>query len=93
MRSLICAGISDRCICAAGDGGRGALRRRAICPQGERFPQPSAANKAAFERAIDAIAANTRVLMEELVTAAPKRDREVETAKAKAKAALRYAKR
>tara|TARA_B100000809_G_C14881876_1_gene439480 strand:+ start:223 stop:495 length:273 start_codon:yes stop_codon:yes gene_type:complete len=57
------------------------------------FPQPSAANEAAFERAIDAIAANTRVLMEELVTAAPKRDREVETAKAKAKAALRYAKR
>ncbi|HIG17605.1 MAG TPA: DUF2277 domain-containing protein [Candidatus Handelsmanbacteria bacterium] len=57
------------------------------------FPQPSAANEAAFDRAIDAIAANTRVLMEELVTAAPKRDREVETAKAKAKAALRYAKR
>ena len=57
------------------------------------FPKPSAANEAAFERAIDAIAANTRVLMEELVTVAPKRDREVEKAKAKTNAALRYAKR
>lgn len=55
------------------------------------FPKPSAANEQAFERAIDAIAASTHQLMAELTTSAPTRDREVEAAKAKARAAKRYA--
>ena len=55
------------------------------------FPKPSAANEASFDRAIGVIAATTHQLLSELVTNAPKRDREVEAAKARAKAALRYA--
>ena len=52
--------------------------------------KPSKANEAAFEHAVDAVAAVTRQLLDELVTTAPPRDREVEAAKAKARAAERY---
>ena len=52
--------------------------------------KPSRANEAAFERAIEAVAATTRQLLDELVTAAPPRDREVEAAKRKARAAVRF---
>ena len=52
--------------------------------------KPSKANEAAFEHAVDAVAAVTRQLLGELVTTAPPRDREVEAAKAKARAAERY---
>jgi hypothetical protein len=52
---------------------------------------PSAANAAAFERAVSAVDAATRQLLDELVTAAPPKDREVEAAKARERAALRYA--
>jgi hypothetical protein len=51
---------------------------------------PSQANRAAFDRAVAAVTEATRVLLDELVTAAPPKDREVEAAKAKAKAAIRY---
>jgi hypothetical protein len=51
---------------------------------------PSQANAAAFDKAVAAVEAATRVLLEELVTAAPPKDREVEAAKAKARAAVRY---
>ncbi len=54
------------------------------------FSKPSAANEAAFARAIDAIAATTHVLMDELVTAAPPRDRAEMIEKARARAAKRY---
>ena len=57
------------------------------------FAKPSAVNEGPFERAIEAIAASTRQLLAELATTAPQRDRAVEAAKAKAKAALRYAPR
>ncbi len=53
--------------------------------------KPSQANAAAFERAVEAVAAATRQLLDELVTNAPPKDREVEAAKARARAAVRYA--
>jgi hypothetical protein len=52
--------------------------------------KPSAANKAAFDEAVDEITHVTRHLLQHLVTRAPKRDREVEAAKARARAAERY---
>jgi hypothetical protein len=53
--------------------------------------KPSAANAAAFEHAVEAVAAATRELVASLVTNAPPRDREVEAAKARARSAERYA--
>jgi hypothetical protein len=53
--------------------------------------KPSAANAAAFEQAIEEIAAATHRLLESLVTTAPPKDREVEAAKARARAQARYA--
>lgn len=53
--------------------------------------RPSAANQAAFERAVDEIAKVTRRLLDELVTTAPPKNREEEAAKARARAAKRYA--
>lgn len=55
------------------------------------FTHPSKANEAAFERAIDDVAAIARRLVDSLETNAPPRNREIEAAKAKARAALRYA--
>jgi len=54
------------------------------------FTKPSKANEAAFDRAVDEVSTAARRLMESLVTAAPARDREIEAAKAKARAAERY---
>jgi hypothetical protein len=53
--------------------------------------KPSAANAEAFERAIDAVTEASRRLLDELVTAAPPKDREVEAAKARARWAEREA--
>ena len=55
------------------------------------FSKPSQANAEAFERAIDEVAEVSARLMGELVTNAPPKDREVEAAKARARAAERYA--
>jgi hypothetical protein len=55
------------------------------------FTKPSKANEETFDRAIDEVSAAARRLMDSLVTIAPARDREVEAAKAKARAAERYA--
>ena len=55
------------------------------------FTKPSQANAEAFERAVDAVAAVSAQLLDELVTAAPPKDREVEAAKRRARAAERYA--
>ena len=55
------------------------------------FTKPSQANAEAFEQAVDAVAHASRHLLDELVTNAPPKDREVEAAKAKARAAERYA--
>jgi hypothetical protein len=53
--------------------------------------KPSQANAEAFDRAVDEVALATARLLDELVTAAPPRDREVEAAKRKARAAERFA--
>ncbi len=54
--------------------------------------KPSAANAEAFEQAVDEVAAASARLLERLVTSAPPKDREVEAAaKARARAAARYA--
>jgi hypothetical protein len=55
------------------------------------FTKPSQANAEAFERAVDAVAAVSAQLLDELVTAAPPKDREAEAAKRRARAAERYA--
>jgi hypothetical protein len=55
------------------------------------FTKPSQANAEAFERAVDAVAAVSAQLLDDLVTAAPPKDRETEAAKKRARAAERYA--
>jgi hypothetical protein len=52
--------------------------------------RPSKANEAAFERAVDEVSAITSRLLAELVTAAPPRDRELEAARARARAEKRF---
>jgi len=54
------------------------------------FTKPSKANEEAFDRAVDEVSAVARALLDSLVTTAPARDREIEAAKAKARAAERY---
>ena len=49
------------------------------------FTKPSRANAEAFERAVDDVAAVSARLLDELVTSAPPRDREVEAAKKRAR--------
>ena len=57
------------------------------------FTKPTQANEAAFERAVDEIAASARTLIESLVTSAAPRDRAEWAAKMKEKSAQRYAAR
>ena len=57
------------------------------------FTKPSKANEEAFSRAVDEGAAAARALVDSLTTSAPPRDREEVAAKAKARAAERYAPR
>jgi hypothetical protein len=54
------------------------------------YTKPSKANEAAFERAVNAVAAASERLLAELTTSAPPRDREVVAARARARAAARY---
>jgi hypothetical protein len=55
------------------------------------FTKPSQANEAAFERAVDEVAEATSRLLAELVTNAPPKDREVEAARKRDRAAKRFA--
>lgn len=55
------------------------------------FTKPSQANQEPFERAVDEVSKIAADLLAELVTSAPPKDREVEAAKARARAAQRYA--
>jgi hypothetical protein len=52
--------------------------------------KPSKANEAVYARAVDEVAATTRRLLGELVTAAEPRDRDVEAARARARAEKRF---
>ena len=54
------------------------------------FAKPSAANEAAFDRAVDEVAKASSKLLSSLVTTASPRNREVEAAKAHARAVLRF---
>lgn len=54
------------------------------------FSVPSKANEAAFERAVEEVTASARQLIQALVTTAEPRTREVEAAKVRARAALRF---
>jgi hypothetical protein len=54
------------------------------------FNVPSKANEAAFERAVEEVAAAARVLIGTLVTTASPRDREVEAARARARGMARF---
>jgi hypothetical protein len=54
------------------------------------FNKPSKANEAAFDRAFDQVAAAARQLLESLETSAQPRDRELEAARARARAAERF---
>lgn len=57
------------------------------------YAKPSRANEAAFERAVDGVAAVVQELLDSLVTGAPPRDRSVEAEKARARAKARYERR
>jgi hypothetical protein len=50
------------------------------------FTRPSRANEAAFAHAVDQVAAAARTLLDSLMTGAPPRNRDVEAAKARARA-------
>jgi hypothetical protein len=54
------------------------------------FTHPAKANQAAFDRAVEEVAAAARTLIQSLVTTADPRDREVEAARAKARSAARF---
>jgi hypothetical protein len=55
------------------------------------FAKPSRANEAAFNRAVDEVAAAARRLLQSLETASPARNREVEAVKARERARARFA--
>ena len=55
------------------------------------FNKPSQANEEAFARAVDEVAEATKRLIDQLVTSAAPKDREVEAERARARAAKRYA--
>jgi hypothetical protein len=55
------------------------------------FTKPSQANETAFERAVDEVAAATARLIDELVTNAPPKDRELEAQRKRERAAKRFA--
>ncbi len=55
------------------------------------FTKPSQANAEAFEQAVDAVSETSAQLLDALVTSAPPKDREVEAAKARARATQRFA--
>ena len=54
------------------------------------FTRPSKANEAAFDRAVDQVTLTVRELLESLLTKGPARDRDVEAARARARAATRF---
>ncbi len=54
------------------------------------FNVPSQANQAAFDRAVEEVAASARVLIASLVTSAQPRNREVEDAKARERSQVRF---
>ena len=54
------------------------------------FTKPSKTNEAAFDRAVEDVAAIARNLIDSLITSAEPRDREIEAQRARARAAQRF---
>ncbi len=54
------------------------------------FNKPSKANEEAFELAIERVAAAAQEMLNSYITNAPPRDREIEAAKARERASIRY---
>jgi hypothetical protein len=54
------------------------------------FAKPSAANQPAFDKAVEDVSVSIRELLDNLITNAPPKNREVEAAKAKARSAHRF---
>lgn len=54
------------------------------------FTKPSQANEEAFENAVKEVTKVSQKLLKQLVTSSPPRDREIEAAKAKERARLRF---
>ena len=54
------------------------------------FTKPSKTNEVAFERAVEEVAASARTLIQSLITSADPRNRETESAKARARSAARF---
>jgi hypothetical protein len=54
------------------------------------FTRPSAANQAAFDRAVHKVSLAARELIDSLLTSGPPRDREAEALKARARSAARF---
>jgi len=54
------------------------------------FQRPSQSNQAAFDQAVEDVTQIARQLVDSLVTSAPARNREVEAAKARERAAQRF---
>jgi hypothetical protein len=54
------------------------------------FTKPSKTNELAFDRAVEKVTQAAEELLDSLVTNAPPRDREIEAAKARARAAERF---
>ena len=54
------------------------------------FTSPSKANRAAFDHAVDEVAASARALIDSLITTAEPRDRAVEAERARARTAARF---
>ena len=54
------------------------------------FNRPSRVNRAAFDHAVDEVAASARALVDALVTTAEPRDRQIEAERARAKTAARF---
>ena len=74
----------------AGDPRRVVAGRAQFVRKLSGFSAASKANEAAFQRAVDEVAASATVLIRSLTTAAQPRDREVEAEKAKARSAERF---
>ena len=55
------------------------------------FTKPSQANEESFARAVEEVAAASKRLLDQLVTSAPPKDREIEAERARARAAKRFA--
>ncbi|MGH6944027.1 MAG: DUF2277 family protein, partial [Geminicoccaceae bacterium] len=54
------------------------------------FQRPSHSNRAAFDHAVESVAAAAREFLDALVTSAPPRNRAIEAARARARAAQRF---